>query len=203
MWRPLLLVSLVLVLGCKDEPPTSTAASAAPARATPSAGATMDPVETVDDRPLADGDEVETVDDQPDPSSDDEVEVGEDEDDGCAPKDPTLKPLQLLQFRFTSGIEGKDAKDKLHVARPGTRVYAHFRMRNRSGRKRCMKLTFRVGNKKRTEVTLKVGKSWNWRTYAYNTLKPEDREPLRLTVEDDQGVVILDERLAVIPEAKR
>ena len=88
----------------------------------------------------------------------------------------------------------------LQVAHAGERVYAHLTMRNRSGRDRCIHLTFRVAGKKRTSITLKVGKSWSWRTYAYNTLRSDDRAPLQLVVTDDQGATVLTKMLAVIPK---
>ncbi|MEM9692119.1 MAG: hypothetical protein AAGA56_06225 [Myxococcota bacterium] len=128
----------------------------------------------------------------------DEAEI----DPDCAKPEEDLKPMQLLRFAFASGLEGKDPKDKLHIARPGQRIYAHLTLRNRSGRKRCATLTFRVGGKKRTEIKVKIGESWSWRTWAYNTLRSDDREPLELTVRDDKGGLVLREKLAVVPAAK-
>ncbi len=133
----------------------------------------------------------------------DEEDDENDPNDSCAPKTPGLKPMQVLRFTFTDGVEGKDPKGKLYVARPGQRVYAHFAMRNRSGRKRCLHITFRVAGKKRTAVTVPIGKSWEWRTYAYNTLRSDDRGPLELTVVDDQGVPPLKKLLGVVPKKKR
>ncbi len=169
-------------------------------------------------RPV-DDDEVQTVDDTvpaneapadeaPDggadaaadgPSALDGGDEGDEPDEPCAPEDPTLKPLTLLRFSFTDGIEGKDPRSKLDVAKAGQRVYAHLTLRNRSGRTRCVHLTFRVGGKKRTEVTLKIGPSWSWRTFAYNTLRADDNKPLELTVRDDQNKLILERQLPVIP----
>jgi hypothetical protein len=120
----------------------------------------------------------------------------------CAPPDPTLKPMQLLRFRFTSAIAGREPGDKLFIARPGQRVYAHLTVRNRSGRDRCLGLEFRVGGQKRTSVTLKVGESWSWRTWAYNTLRPDDRGRLDLVVTDDQGKPFLSQPLPVVPLAR-
>lgn len=194
-WWPLFVLA---VWGC-DPAPTPATDSARPAT-----GRTAAP--TTGAKPSVSGDddfELETVDDTI-PADDAVVEdAGEAEDDDpdspCAPKDPSLKPMQLLRFTFADGVEGKDPKSKLNVARAGQRVYAHLAMRNRSGRTRCLHLTFRVGGKKRTEVTLKIGKSWEWRTYAYNTLRADDDEPLELTVTDDQGAVVVKKLLAVIP----
>jgi hypothetical protein len=153
----------------------------------------------------APGDEIETVDDTPG-SQDFEVDPALDADGGvvdhesaCAPADPALKPMELLKFTFADGVDGRDPRRKLEVARAGQRVFAHLTLRNRSGRDRCVHLTFRVGGKKRTTVTLKIGESWSWRTYAYNTLRGDDNKPLELTVTDDQNAVILREQLAIVP----
>lgn len=191
---------LLLLGGCRDEAPadaTATAASApaatsgAPAPSAP--GAPGAPTPPGPDRPV---EEVPTVDDTV-PSSEGEGE-GDDPDADCAPPGSDLKPMEVLRFTFASGLEGKDPKDRLASARAGQRVYAHLTMRNRSGRKRCLHLTFRVGGKKRTEVTLKIGESWSWRTWAYNTVKADDTGPLELTIEDDQGQVVLQKELPVV-----
>lgn len=182
----LLLVSL---LACRDQPATkgrgsSATASAVAPKASSHPSTSRQPG---DDEPLED------YDDEP-----------EDEHaSACAPEDGSLKPLQLLRFVFASGIERRDPKDKLYIARPGKRVYAHLTVRNRSKRERCLHLEFRVNNKKRSRVTLKVGKSWSWRTWAYNTTRPDDRGPLRLVITDDQGKRFLDQSIAVVPERKK
>lgn len=190
LWLPI----FALAFACDREGHGATS-GAAPSAA-PTAAPTVTSAVELDD-------EIETVDDTIPPSSTedegDDADPG-DPEEGCAPKQEGLKPLQVLLFRWTSGIEDKDPKDRLHVARPGQRVYAHLRMRNRSGTKRCLKLVFRVGDEKRTEVTLRIGESWNWRTWAYNTVKRDDRKPLHLTIHDDQGALVLDERLPVVPE---
>ena len=49
-------------------------------------------------------------------------------------------------------------------------------------------------------MTLKFGKSWPWRTWAYNTLRADDTGPLQVAVTDDQGKVIVEKKLAVVPE---
>lgn len=132
---------------------------------------------------------------------DDVDEPVTDEDADCAPAAPKLKPVQLLRFRFTSGVEQRDPVDQLHVARPGQRVWAHLRVRNRSGRARCLKLLWRIDGKKRTELSLEVGESWNWRTWAYATLRDSDRSgAIELEAVDDQGNVVAQKRLPIVPE---
>lgn len=193
---------VALLAGCREEGGAKgdAASSEPPSTSAVEVPTIGDEVVTVDDTVPGESDGTEVA-----PATSPQEESAGDEEDpeeGCAPKEEGLRPMQVLKFTWTSGMEGKDPKDKLYVARPGQRVYAHLRMRNRSGKKRCLKLVFRIGDKKRTEVTLKIGKSWNWRTWAYNTIKPEDREPLRLTIHDDQGALVLDERLPVVPESK-
>jgi hypothetical protein len=197
-----LIASLVCVLlvvgGCQDEPskagappmptaPVTQHAATPPAPSQPGMPAQAEPQPGADDRR---------------PETDEPAGEEGDEDSaeaGCAPEGSDLAPLQLLRFAFASGIEGKDPKDDLRLARRGQRVFAHLTLRNRSGRSRCVRLVFRVGGKKRTEVTLKIGESWSWRTWAYNTIKSDDEGPLELTVSDDQGQVILEKTLTVAP----
>jgi len=137
--------------------------------------------------PLASDPLPETVDDEP---ADVHAE-------SCASADPALAPMQLLRFTFTDGIEGRDPRSRLTIARPGQRVYLHLTMRNRSGRERCVRVTFRAAGHRRSEVTLTVGKSWSWRTWAYATLRPDDRGPLVVEVRDDQGALVAKRSLAV------
>ena len=122
---------------------------------------------------------------------------------GCQPKDPKLKPLQLLRFAFTSAVENKVPVDKLQIARPGQRVWAHLIVRNRSGAERCVHVAFRVQGQSRTEVDLDVGESWSWRTWAYATLRPTDTSgQLEIEATDDQGKTLVHERLPIVPEPK-
>ena len=178
-----LLLCFALV-ACDETPSTKAATS----------GASSSTALPIDDEELI------TVDDTPDDYSDEPEPDAPPAEESCAPKDPSLKRMQVLRFTWASGVEGRDPKDRLYIARPGQRVFAHMRIRNRSGRKRCLKATFRVGGKKRTEVTLNIGKSWNWRTWAYNTVRSDDKGPLHLRIADDQGNVVLDKKLAVVPE---
>jgi hypothetical protein len=137
-----------------------------------------------------------------DPGPDAAVPSG-DETTGCTPKDPKLKPLQLLRFTFTSSVEHKKPVDKLTVARPGQRVWAHLVLRNRSGEDRCVHVVFRIDGQPRTEVDLDVGESWSWRTWAYATLRPTDGSgQLELEAIDDQSRVLARERLPIVAASK-
>ena len=106
---------------------------------------------------------------------------------------PDAESLQLLELRATSAIKDKEPTDTLRSAAPGKRLYVHLRLRNRTGFTRTCELTFRVGGVVRTTVSLEVEPSWNFRTWAYATLLPSDREgSLDLHVEDDTGAVLAD-----------
>jgi hypothetical protein len=183
---------LPAVIACAcDEPPAPAPKPAAPSAASVAPRPTAQPTATSEPDDI-EVDPSSAVEDEP-PSDEAEAEAA------CAPADPAIKPMQLLRFTFTSGIEGKDAKDKLAVARPGQRVFAHLHMRNRSKRERCIHVTFSVGGKERSHVTLKIGDSWEWRTWAYATVKSDEKAPLRVVVTDDQGATIVDKLLGVVP----
>lgn len=147
-------------------------------------------------RPMAaDGGDLETVDDEPEPS-----EPTNAPGLSCTPAPPHLKPLQLLRFAFASGLEGKDPRDKLSVARPAQRIYTHLTLRNRSGEKRCVTIELSVGGQTRTTLVQSIGVSWSWRTWAYNTLRDDDRGKLEAVVRDDQGNELARRELAIVSE---
>lgn len=115
-------------------------------------------------------------------------------------------PLQVLRFAFTSEIKAKEPTDKLTYATAGERVYAHMTLRNRApnqrDEKRSVKVVFRVNEERRTTLDLKVDPSWSYRTWAFNTLKDDDKGELTLQVTDDEGNLIIDEQLPIKPPAK-
>ena len=118
-----------------------------------------------------------------------------DHEAACAPQGSGVQPMQLLGFTWTSGIERRDPKDKLHAVAPGQRVYTHLRVRNRSGRERCVRVKFRINGKPRPAITLKIGKSWSWRTWAYSTSRSDDSGHIEVNVTDDQGNVLVSDKL--------
>jgi hypothetical protein len=190
------------LVACRDEASPKRGATTAAARPAGSAqalgsaaskGAAADELEDFDDTAVADGPD-------DDGSVDDGAESSADGGDSCAPPDPKLKPMQVLRFVFADSVKGRKPGTKLFIARPGQRVYGHLTIRNRSGRDRCLRFVFRVNGKKRTELIHKIGKSWSWRTWAYNTVHRDDGQgQLQLEVIDDQGVTLLDKRLPVVP----
>lgn len=199
----LLLATMLLGVGCRDssggDPARSHDGTLTPGRPGVTQRAAPRGLAT---RPQADPSSLPPAADGPDDGADPgEEEEGADEGLDCAPPDSDLKPLQLLRFTFAPGVKDKDPVSKLHVARPGQRVWAHLRLRNRSGRDRCVHVVFRVGGRARTELDLKVGESWNWRTWAYATLRSTDRSgQLEFEATDDQGHLLVRERLPIVPE---
>ena len=146
---------------------------------------------------------VDAPSDDPDTATDSGSGGEEGDAAACTPKDASLKPLQLLGFVFASRVESRKPVEQLRFARPGQRVYAYLRMRNRSGEERCLRVEFRVNGKKRTSVELEVGESWQWRTWAYATLRASDTSgTLELRVIDDQDRVVVDKRLPIVAKVR-
>jgi hypothetical protein len=96
-------------------------------------------------------------------------------------------PVEILKFTFASGVSAREPIDKLSSAKPGSRVYAHMTVRNRTGRPRTIHLEFSVDGKKRTELDLKIQESWSFRSWGYNTLQPKDQGVLKVELSDDEG----------------
>ena len=112
--------------------------------------------------------------------------------------EPPTEPLQLQGMTFTSNVEGKEPVDVLVAAEPGQRVWAHLRLRNRSGQARKIHLEFRVNDQKRTTLDLDVAESWSYRTWAFNTLQAGDKTgTVSLKVTDDSGAVLADSSVPI------
>jgi len=107
-------------------------------------------------------------------------------------------PLELLRLTLASGVEAKEPVDVLTKARPGQRVWAHVKLRNRSGRTKSVRLVFSVGGKERSRTDLDVEPSWSFRTWGYVTLQPGDRSgELAVSVLDDTGWALGESRLPI------
>ena len=185
-------VAVASTIGCDDPAP---AAGVPPASAPPAGVVSELPAKPGSAEPGASAP-------SPAPSTSDALEEGGEPSGSadCAAVDPSLPPVQLLKVTFTSAVEDKKPIDKLNVARPGQRVWAHIVARNRTGARRCVHVTFRVGGKVRTEVDLEVGESWSWRTWAYNTLRSSDTSgKLELEVSDEHGKRIMLTELPIVP----
>jgi hypothetical protein len=105
--------------------------------------------------------------------------------------------LEILRFTLTSGVRDKEPVDKLTSAAPGQRVWAHVTIRNRTPTKRGIQLVFRVDGDVRTTVDLDVERSWSYRTWGYNTLKPGDTGELEVEVVDEREQVIAEAQLPI------
>jgi len=105
--------------------------------------------------------------------------------------------LELLKLTLTSDVQKKEPVDKLDVAKPGTRVYAHLKLRNRTGETRKVRVDFLIDGKLRTPLELEVAPSWSYRTWGYNTIKAGDAGELEVRVYDDDGATITTARLPI------
>ena len=115
----------------------------------------------------------------------------------AAPSAPARVPVELLGLTITSAVEKKEPVDKLKAITPGTRVYAHLKMRNRSTEKRTIHVDFLVNGKLRTPLKLDIDPSWSFRTWGYNTIQASDSGELEVQVFDDAGTMLERVRLPI------
>ncbi|MRG94381.1 hypothetical protein [Polyangium spumosum] len=119
------------------------------------------------------------------------------------PATPSERPsLELLQLTLTSDVQKKEPVDTLDVAPPGTRVYAHLKLRNRSQDQRKVHIDFLVNGKVRTPLDLTVEPSWSYRTWGYNTMQAGDTGELEVRVFDDGGATLATARLPIQARSK-
>jgi hypothetical protein len=97
----------------------------------------------------------------------------------------------------TSAVEKKEPVDKLKSVTPGTRVYAHLKMRNRSDEKRTVHVDFLINGKMRTPLKLDIDPSWSFRTWGYNRVQASDSGELEVQVYDDAGTMLESVRLPI------
>jgi hypothetical protein len=109
-------------------------------------------------------------------------------DQKCAPAEEGADPLDIGKFVLTSKLEDRKPTDELTIIQPGTKVYAYLVVKNLGKKERCVLVTFRVNGKKRASLTLEIGTSPTWRTWAHIT-PAEGDAPGQVEVEitDDQG----------------
>jgi hypothetical protein len=101
-------------------------------------------------------------------------------------REPTR--VELLALTLTSAVRDKDPVDRLQDTHPGERVYAHVKVRNRTGKTHDLTVSFTVNGEPRSTISLAVEPSWSWRTWAYNTVLPTDRPgTLAVTVSGEGG----------------
>jgi hypothetical protein len=114
---------------------------------------------------------------------------------------PSQSPgeLTVLKLVFASDVKDKEPVDRLNLAEPGQRVWAHLTMRNRGAVPRAITVVFRVNGEMRSKVDLQVDPSWSYRTWAYNTLRKEDSGVLVVEIVDGEGTVVHASRLPIAP----
>lgn len=113
-------------------------------------------------------------------------------------RETSTRPIEVLEFKFSSGLKGRDAAGEIGHTSAGQRVYAHLTLRNRTGKARRIHLTFTVNGEKRTELELEVEESWSWRTWGYNTMLAKDkRGKLELSVTDEEGHPLVEAELPI------
>lgn len=103
------------------------------------------------------------------------------------PAEAPADGVDLLKMVLTSAVKNKEPADVLDSAKPGQRVYGHITVRNRTAGPKRVSLSFRVNGDERSLVDLNVEKSWSWRTWAYVTLRKEDKGELTVHAFDDRG----------------
>ncbi len=114
-------------------------------------------------------------------------------------EETSTRPVELLKFRFTSGVKAREPVDELRSVAPGERVYAYLTLRNRTGRARQVHVEFAVNGESRTVKDLDVAESWSYRTWVYNTVLKKDKPgKLSLVVTDDEGHPLVEESLPIV-----
>lgn len=110
--------------------------------------------------------------------------------------------IELQELTFTSEVKNKEPVDVLEQVAVGMRVWAHLRVRYRGDDPHKLHVEFHVNDSKRTSLDLEVQKSWSYRTWAYNTMRPGDKGKLRFQVTDESGRVLADKELPIGAQSK-
>lgn len=113
------------------------------------------------------------------------------------PAAPPADGVELQKLTLTSGVKSKDPVDTLDAAKQGQRVYGHLTVRNRTSGPQRVSVSFRVNDDERAMVDLTIEKSWSWRTWAYVTLRKEDKGELTVHVFDDHGAELGKESIPI------
>ena len=99
---------------------------------------------------------------------------------------------------LTTSVKNKEPADILDAVGAGDRLWAHLKLRNRSGQDRKVLLEFFVNDKPRTKLDLTVRPSWSYRTWGYNTLLPTDKKgKVVVRVTDDTGHLLAERNLPI------
>ena len=102
-------------------------------------------------------------------------------------------------FAVTSLLFCREVKDRepeqvdFAPSANGERIYAYLKLFNK-GEERQVKITWKLAGKNFHHITLNVGRSARYRTWAYMTLDEAKQGPWTVEVRDDEGTM-----LAVMP----
>ena len=119
-------------------------------------------------------------------------------DQDCEPTAAGQAPLELVKLQLTSNVEEREPVDEIERAKAGEHVWAYLEVANGSDVGRCVSVVFRVDGGKRAALTLDVGPSPRWRTWAKNRMVEADAgKTLEIEVRDDQGRVLDTRRLRI------
>lgn len=113
---------------------------------------------------------------------------------------PAEKPadgVELQKFVLTSDVKNKSPVDTLDSAKPGQRVYGHVTIRNRTDGPKRVSISFRINDEERSMTDLTIEKSWSWRSWAYVTLRKDDKGELTVHVFDDHGAELGTEKIPI------
>lgn len=121
-------------------------------------------------------------------------------DQACSSAPDDAPPLDIVQFALTSKLEKRKPTDELTIIKPGTKVYAYVVVKNLETTERCVLVTFRVNGNRRAALTLDIGTSPTWRTWA--NITPSDKDApgtLEVEVTDDHGRERFKQKILIEP----
>lgn len=191
-----ILISLALVAGCdksekSSQDPSNPLAQLGAASTTTSASAPNQPASPA--TPLSPTQPV-------DQSATDRENTEQKGEQNATDTDTAT--IELQELTFTSDVKNKEPVDVIEQVAVGMRVWAHLRVRYRGDEPHKLHVEFRVNDSKRTSLDLEVHKSWSYRTWAYNTMRPGDNGTLRFQVKDENGRVLADRELPIGAQSK-
>jgi hypothetical protein len=123
-------------------------------------------------------------------------------DQKCATAAPDALPLDIVQFTLTSKLDKRKPTDELSIVQPETKIYAYLVVKNLGTAERCVLVTFRVNGRKRASLTLDIGTSPTWRTWAQITpAKGDAPGNVEVEITDDHGKQRYKQKVLLEPSA--
>jgi len=118
----------------------------------------------------------------------------------CSEASADAPALKLGKVQLTSGLEDKKPIDELKEVHPGQKLYAYLEVGSEVG-ERCVSVRFRFGEHERATLTLDIGRSPRWRTWANVTVGKKDvGKTAEIAVFDDQGHELAKRTLPVVDD---